>query len=118
MKKPIEISITKELLVEIAGKKNFKKLKELFPDAFVNEAEKPLQPFEVTVDNTAAMITISDATCHADKLINKCYLLHPDYVWNLVKRYDTKGAYQTYLTPVHRTVHKVRRKRKNVKVAE
>lgn len=118
MKKAVEISITKEVLLEIVGKKNHKKLKELFPDAFVSEAEKNLEPFEVTVDNTASMITISDSTCHANKAANKCFLLNPEYVWKLIKRYDGKGAYQSYLVPTHHSVHKIRRKRRAVKVAE
>lgn len=118
MKKAVEISITTDLLMEIVGKRNHKKLKELFPDAFVTEAEKNLQPFEVTVDNTASMITISDSTCHANKAANKCFLLSSDYVWKLMKRYDSKGVYRSYLTPIHHSVHKIRRKRKAMKLAE
>jgi adenosine deaminase len=114
----LELTVSLKLMKELAGKKNLKKLKELFPEAFETEADKALQPFAVEVDDASAMITIANTLSPGERSAEKCYMLNQDYVWKLIKRYDASGVYQSYLVPVHRSVYKIRRKRKNVKVAE
>ena len=118
MKKNLESIMSSDSLIDVIGKRAFNKLKETYPDMFESEAEKKLQPFKLECDDHSAMITIANKLSHAERSAEKCYLLHPDYVWAVIKRYDASGAYQSYLVPTHRSIHKIRRKRKGVKVAE
>lgn len=108
----LTLSFTKQELIEIIG---ITKCRELFPEQFKVEKMHDIVPFTVETDDESALISIADNTAFNEKHCSKVFLLNDEYVWRVVKRYDTEGTYRTYLTPVLRSEYKQRRRRKTTK---